>query len=211
MSIDSNTVFLTSNLVNIHHDDEMLKGASEDTEFKHTQEKHEAFTSDLRHKNLYMRGEFLVVLGPNCKTVIPIELSQKIRMGSSANADILLTDIGISRVHVYVYWENDLLYICDENSTNGTKVNGKRISSPTEIKNGDTISIGLKTVIIFNEFMSDNRRSKNERRKADYKLSNMERRKLPDRRSSGLDAHEMHVNLEQFVGLFSKYLRRSKK
>lgn len=209
MSIDSNTFILTSNLVNIHHDDDVLKLTTRETEFNHSQEKLDSSTSDLQFKNLYMRGEFLVVQGPNCKTAIPIKLGQKMRLGSSANADILLTDIGISRVHVYVYWENDRLYICDENSTNGTKVNGKTISSPTEVKNGHTISIGLKTVIIFNEFMSDNRRLKNERRIANDNLSNMERRKLPDRRNSGLDAHEMHVNLEQFVGLFSKYLRQN--
>jgi pSer/pThr/pTyr-binding forkhead associated (FHA) protein len=209
MSIDSNTVFLSSDLVNIHHDDDILKCTSDDTEFHHQAEKHATSASDLQSKNLYMRGEFLVVQGPNYNTAIPIKVGQRMSIGSSANADILLTDVGISRVHVYAYWENDLLYICDENSTNGTKVNGKRISSPTELNGGDKISIGLKTVIMFNEFMSDNRRLTNERREANDNLSNIERRKLPDRRNSGLDAHEMHVNPEQFVGLFSKYLRRS--
>ena len=205
MSIDTKTVFLNSDLINIHHDDEVLKCTDSKDNYQHPPKKLATNAPDLQSNNLYMQGEFIVIQGPNRKTAFPIKIGQSIRVGSSANADVLLTDVGISRVHFHTFWENQRLFICDDNSTNGTKVNDKRISSPTEIKGGDTISIGLKTVINFNEFISENRRSKHERRLADENLSNMERRKLPDRRNCGLNAHEMQVTVDQFVDLFAKY------
>ena len=202
MSNDSSTVFLNSKLINVYHDDEILK-SSTDAEFQHPRNKHTP--PDLHAQNTYITGEFLIVQGPNSRTAFPIKLGQSVRFGSSANADIMLADIGISRLHFLAYWENELLFICDENSTNGTKVNDKRLSSPIEIKGGDTISIGLKTVIIFNELISENRRSKDERRKIEGSYNKMERRKLPDRRDNGLNAHELQVTKDQFADLFSKY------
>lgn len=206
MSDDSRTVFLNSNLINVYLDDEVLKTAS-DAEYQHLPNNH-TLSPDITSQNTYMTGEFLIVKGPNSRSAFPIKLGQSIHFGSSTKADIMLADIGISRHHFIAYWENEVLFVCDDNSTNGTKVNDKRISSPIEIKDGDSISIGLKTVIIFNELVSENRRSKDERRKADKNHNNMERRKLPDRRDNGLNAHELQVTKDQFVDMFSKYFHQ---
>lgn len=62
------------------------------------------------------------------------------------DADCRLDDDGLSRIHATVYRDGDNVWVVDENSTNGTEVNGDRVSgSGTILKNGDTIKIGNHT------------------------------------------------------------------
>ena len=68
------------------------------------------------------------------------------------DADFRLDDDGLSRLHASVFRDGDKVWIVDENSTNGTFVNGGRVSATgTPLQNGDTIKIGnytnLKVVI----------------------------------------------------------------
>ncbi len=64
-------------------------------------------------------------------------------IGRNPTTNITLLDEGISREHALVLWDED----CDEfiiedlQSTNGTKVNGKRVRSAT-LSPGDEIQIG---------------------------------------------------------------------
>ncbi|MGI8787989.1 MAG: FHA domain-containing protein [Pyrinomonadaceae bacterium] len=62
------------------------------------------------------------------------------------DADCHLDDEGLSRVHASVYRDGDNVWIVDENSTNGTLVNGEPVTgSGTVLKNGDQIKIGNQT------------------------------------------------------------------
>ena len=62
------------------------------------------------------------------------------------DADYRLDDDGLSRVHATVYRDGDNVWIVDENSTNGSFVNGEKVGgSGTILKNGDTIKIGNHT------------------------------------------------------------------
>ena len=62
------------------------------------------------------------------------------------DADYRLDDEGLSRVHATVYRDGDNVWIVDENSTNGTTVNGERVGgSGTILRNGDRIKIGNHT------------------------------------------------------------------
>jgi hypothetical protein len=55
-------------------------------------------------------------------------------------------DEGLSRVHATVYREGERVWIVDENSSNGTFVNGVQVfGSGTPLKNGDNIKIGNST------------------------------------------------------------------
>ncbi len=64
------------------------------------------------------------------------------------DADYRLDDEGLSRVHATVYRDGDNIWIVDENSTNGSFVNGEKVGgSGTILKNGDTIKIGNHTKI----------------------------------------------------------------
>lgn len=65
------------------------------------------------------------------------------------DADYRLDDAGLSRVHSSVYRDGDNVWIVDENSTNGSFVNGERVTgSGTILKNGDRIKIGNHTQML---------------------------------------------------------------
>lgn len=69
--------------------------------------------------------------------------SDETLIGRNPTTDITLLDEGISREHTMVlYDESDREYVIEDlQSTNGTKVNGKRVRSATLV-HGDEIQIG---------------------------------------------------------------------
>jgi pSer/pThr/pTyr-binding forkhead associated (FHA) protein len=60
----------------------------------------------------------------------------------AAQAIALVNDMGVSRTHAQIIRQGDQTLIEDLGSTNGTYVNGVRISAPTPIKPGDTLQLG---------------------------------------------------------------------
>ena len=64
-------------------------------------------------------------------------------IGRNPTTDITLLDEGISREHTLIVYdqEEDTYTIEDLQSTNGTKVNGKRVRS-TQLADGDDLQIG---------------------------------------------------------------------
>ena len=64
-------------------------------------------------------------------------------IGRNPTTDITLLDEGISREHALLLWDPDegTYTIEDLQSTNGTKVNGKRVRS-AELAGGDDLQIG---------------------------------------------------------------------
>lgn len=72
----------------------------------------------------------------------------RLTFGRGSEADRKLDDAGLSRRHATVYREGDRIWVVDENSTNGTEVNGVPVAaSGTVLRDGDTISIGNRTKI----------------------------------------------------------------
>lgn len=72
----------------------------------------------------------------------------RISFGRGSEADLRFADTGLSRLHATLYSEHGRVWIVDENSTNGTFVNGEPVaSSGTPLKNDDKIRIGHETVI----------------------------------------------------------------
>jgi hypothetical protein len=66
-----------------------------------------------------------------------------ITIGRSRESDIVLEDEAVSRVHAVVTCDEDGRYrIHDQNSANGTYVNGERITEYV-IEDGDEIQVGL--------------------------------------------------------------------
>ncbi len=70
-------------------------------------------------------------------------------IGRNPNTDITLLDDGISREHAILVYDEDSgeFTIEDLQSTNGTRVNGKRVRGAT-LQEGDEIQIG-RTVFEF--------------------------------------------------------------
>ncbi len=71
---------------------------------------------------------------------------ERTTFGRTDLADFRLDDEGLSRLHATVYRDGERVWIVDENSTNGSFVNGERVGgSGTILKNGDRIKIGNHT------------------------------------------------------------------
>lgn len=70
-------------------------------------------------------------------------VSEETIIGRNPTTDITLLDEGISREHSLILHDTEVpsYSIEDLQSTNGTKVNGKRVRS-AELQNGDEIQIG---------------------------------------------------------------------
>jgi pSer/pThr/pTyr-binding forkhead associated (FHA) protein len=63
--------------------------------------------------------------------------------GRGSDANIQLDDNGLSRLNSTIFRDGERIWILDENSTNGTFVNGSKVSPNGAIlKNGDVIKIG---------------------------------------------------------------------
>jgi len=66
--------------------------------------------------------------------------------GRSEDADVYIDDPYASELHARVGTQNEGVVVHDLGSTNGTYVNGRRITTPTSVARGDTVQIG-KTIL----------------------------------------------------------------
>src|SRR5437762_2377525 len=72
--------------------------------------------------------------------------AERTSLGRGSEADHRFADDGLSRLHAIVYREGDRVWIVDNNSTNGTLVNGEAVKpSGTPLNNGDIVRIGHQT------------------------------------------------------------------
>ena len=76
-----------------------------------------------------LRGVKIVVTGP-------------IIVGRSPGADIVIAASYVSGRHAQFRLMGQNLFVEDLGSTNGTFVNGNRISAPAALKNNDVVSVG---------------------------------------------------------------------
>ncbi len=72
------------------------------------------------------------------------------KIGRKTENDIVIDNMAVSGFHAQLIKSNDTVYVEDLNSTNGTFVNGKKISKHI-LNHGDVILIGSHTI----EFMAD--------------------------------------------------------
>ncbi|MEZ5423809.1 MAG: PrsW family glutamic-type intramembrane protease [Pyrinomonadaceae bacterium] len=66
-----------------------------------------------------------------------------------------LTETAASKQHAFIESRYDGFYITDNQSTNGTYVNGERISAPTHLSNGDKIQFGRNGITAFASLPGD--------------------------------------------------------
>ena len=67
-------------------------------------------------------------------------------IGRSRECDVVLSDQNVSRRHAEVRPSGGSWIVKDLGSTNGVKVNGRRIQGPQSLKRGDTIQLGTSKV-----------------------------------------------------------------
>lgn len=67
-------------------------------------------------------------------------------IGRSPEADLAIDDPYASEFHARVGLVDDRAVVHDLGSTNGTYVNGRRVTNPTTVSRGDTVQIGKTTL-----------------------------------------------------------------
>lgn len=78
-----------------------------------------------------------------------------LRIGRDPANDFVVDDIEVSRNHVKITCIEDDFRIEDLNSTNGTYLNGRKISTSEKLKNGDLIRLGESNVFEFSAAKDD--------------------------------------------------------
>jgi pSer/pThr/pTyr-binding forkhead associated (FHA) protein len=72
--------------------------------------------------------------------------SDRLTIGRSRDSDVFLEDLAVSRLHATIYrGESGQYVVRDENSANGTTVNGQRIGEHL-LEEGDEIGVGQTTL-----------------------------------------------------------------
>lgn len=89
----------------------------------------------------------IVLTYPTPEGTQEIEIEgDRFTFGRGSDVDFRFDDQGLSRINSTIYREDDYVWIVDENSTNGTFVNGQKVeASGTPLENGDEIKIGNHT------------------------------------------------------------------
>jgi pSer/pThr/pTyr-binding forkhead associated (FHA) protein len=80
--------------------------------------------------------------------VLEVKLNERVSLGRGDAATVMLDDDGLSRLHASIYRNAEVVWIVDENSTNGSFVNGQEVPPEgTVLSDGDEILIGNYTTV----------------------------------------------------------------
>ncbi|MEN8136334.1 MAG: FHA domain-containing protein [Thermodesulfobacteriota bacterium] len=71
-----------------------------------------------------------------------IEEGQCLAIGRGADADVIINNSSVSRKHSSLELKEGFYYLSDLNSMNGTRVNGKKISTEKQVLKSDNIAVG---------------------------------------------------------------------
>ena len=66
----------------------------------------------------------------------------EVRMGRTADNDVVIKDPSSSRSHARVYEEDGRYFVEDLKSANGTTLNKRPLKAPVQLEDGDLIAVG---------------------------------------------------------------------
>lgn len=75
-----------------------------------------------------------------------LDLTDEVIIGRADKCHLVLEDSYVSQMHARIFNRDGAIMVEDLGSTNGTYLNRRRITSPTELQRGDRVKIG-KTVL----------------------------------------------------------------
>lgn len=84
-----------------------------------------------------------------------LQEGKSVTIGRIAEADVVMDNPSISRLHAEVGLENGQTWIIDKGSTNGTWVNGEKITERTPISEKDEIKVGKFDLVAGEEGVMD--------------------------------------------------------
>ncbi len=102
--------------------------------------------NEITSAGVFIGVPYLRISGPNQQDeVLRLEGKSWIA-GRDENCSIVLKDATASRKQFRIDFEEDIYYITDAGSSNGTLINGGRVSSRLPLKSGDIISVQSLTI-----------------------------------------------------------------
>jgi pSer/pThr/pTyr-binding forkhead associated (FHA) protein len=89
----------------------------------------------------------LVVVGPDQQKGAAYPLAEELTIGRATGCAVPLPlDNFVSQVHARVFRRGDDYWVEDLGSTNGTLLNGRRMTGPSPLRRGDRVQVG-RTVL----------------------------------------------------------------
>ncbi|HNK63707.1 MAG TPA: FHA domain-containing protein [Anaerolineales bacterium] len=98
--------------------------------------------------------QFVMRSGPTPGVTFPLE-GEQLTIGRDSNNGVAINDAEISRKHARLMFQGGKYVLEDLGSTNGTFVNGQRLTGPVVLKSGDVISLGEQIVLMYDAIASD--------------------------------------------------------
>ena len=94
------------------------------------------------------KPRLVVRRGPNPDQVYTLTSAMTF-VGRELVNEVVIADAEVSRRHARIFWEEGTFYIEDLHSTNGTYVNGRRVTEKTRLASGDILDFGETIRVIF--------------------------------------------------------------
>lgn len=79
---------------------------------------------------------------------LPPQHDRRFTIGRAMACDFTLADLSVSRWHARLYREDEQWLLSDLGSTNGTRLNGWRVTTGVPVKPGDQVSFGSVCFVI---------------------------------------------------------------
>jgi pSer/pThr/pTyr-binding forkhead associated (FHA) protein len=105
--------------------------------------RHIGFT---RSDNTRKMSNRVTVIRSDSQAGMSFQVTTATVVGRSDQSDVVLEDPYASEFHFRLVAQDGALMVSDLGSTNGTYVNGRRITTPTNLRRGDALQVG-KTVM----------------------------------------------------------------
>lgn len=80
--------------------------------------------------------------------MLPPGTRDSFTIGRDVACDLVLLDMTVSRCHAGLRRAGDDWLLTDTGSTNGTRLNGWRVTEPVPIRAGDEVSFGALTLVV---------------------------------------------------------------
>jgi pSer/pThr/pTyr-binding forkhead associated (FHA) protein len=91
--------------------------------------------------------EKLVVVSPEAMKGMEFPVGGEVTVGRAGGCAVLLpADSFVSQLHARLFRRDGSLYVEDLGSTNGTFLNGKKVSAPVSVRKGDKVQFGRTTL-----------------------------------------------------------------
>lgn len=103
-----------------------------------------------------MASQFQLIMrqGPTPGAIFSLEGDQ-LTVGRDSTNEVAINDAEVSRRHARLTFQGGKYVLEDLGSTNGTFVNGQRLSGPRVLKPGEVVSFGEQIVLVFEVVTSD--------------------------------------------------------